>query len=279
MTCSTFSGVQAALRYVETHLEQKLTLEAVAANVHYSTYHLHRSFAACTGQTLHSYAARRQLTQAAWQLVVSDVPVLEIALRCGYASQQAFSAAFKAMYKLPPAQYRRQLVYYPLQLPLSLRAQTAHRTFDRRDIRPAQLTDIPAWLTLLRSVVDGYPYLDEAAYYQQLVHCINDQRALILTDDTEALGAMIFAPDRGSIEFFGVHPQYRQRGLARIFLEKLRRDYLPGRSLSTTTFRAGDRADTGYRQLWQQLGFAADELMVEWGYPTQRFVLTEGVRP
>lgn len=279
MTCSTLFGVQAALGYVETHLEQKLTLEAVASAVHYSPYHLHRSFAACIGQTLHSYAVRRQLTEAARLLVSSDMPILDIALLLGYTSQQAFSAAFKAMYKLPPAQYRYQQIYYPLQLPLALSAQCSSRSFQREDIRLAVVSDIPAWLALLRSVVDGYPYLDEAAYYQQLVHCINDQRALILTDDTLAIGAAIFAPDIGSIEFFGVHPQYREAGLAKLFLEKLCRDHLSGRPLSTTTFRAGDRADTGYRQLWQRLGFAADELLVEWGYPTQRFVLTEGVRP
>lgn len=106
MTCSTPAGVQAALEYIESHLEQKLTLEAIAAAVHYSPYHLHRSFAACTGQTLCSYAVRRQITQAAKYLIVTEAPILDIALGCGYASQQSFSAAFKALYKLPPAQYR-----------------------------------------------------------------------------------------------------------------------------------------------------------------------------
>ena len=38
-------------------------------------------------------------------------------------------------------------------------------------------------------------------------------------------------------------------------------------------FREGDRADTGHRALLRQLGFAERELLVEFGYPTQRFVL------
>ena len=277
MTCSTPAGVQAALGYIESHLEQKLTLEAIAAAVHYSPYHLHRSLAACTGQTLYSYAVRRQITQAAKYLIVTEAPILDIALGCGYASQQSFSTAFKALYKLPPAQYRYQQVYYPLQLPFALQPQTACRSFRREDIRPAVQADIPAWLALVDSVVDGYPYLDEADYRRQLARSISDKRALILTDGALAIGAMIFAPDIGSIEFFGVHPQYRRRGLARLFLEKLCREYLPDRAINTTTFRARDRADTGYRQLWQQLGFTADELLVEWGYPTQRFVLPKGV--
>ena len=53
--------------------------------------------------------------------VVNDS--VEIALSCGYESQQAFTAAFKEMYKLPPARYRAQGVFYPLQLPLCLEEQ------------------------------------------------------------------------------------------------------------------------------------------------------------
>lgn len=40
-----------------------------------------------------------------------------------------------------------------------------------------------------------------------------------------------------------------------------------------TTFREGDRADTGHRDGLKRLGFAERELLVEFGYPTQRFVL------
>ena len=41
-----------------------------------------------------------------------------------------------------------------------------------------------------------------------------------------------------------------------------------------TTFREGDKADTGYRELLKHLGFAERELLMEFGYPTQRFVLS-----
>ena len=49
--------------------------------------------------------------------------------------------------------------------------------------------------------------------------------------------------------------------------------YLPGQEICTTTFREGDKADTGHRDLLKQLGFAERELLMEFGYPTQRFVL------
>lgn len=49
--------------------------------------------------------------------------------------------------------------------------------------------------------------------------------------------------------------------------------YLPGQEIYTTTFREGDKADIGHRDLLKQLGFAERELLMEFGYPTQRFVL------
>ena len=41
-----------------------------------------------------------------------------------------------------------------------------------------------------------------------------------------------------------------------------------------TTYREGDRADTGHRKLLKNLGFAERELMIEYGYPTQRFAIS-----
>lgn len=57
------------------------------------------------------------------------------------------------------------------------------------------------------------------------------------------------------------------------FLDKLMNEYLPQQEISTTTYRENDKADTGYRNELKQLGFAERELLIEFGYPTQRFVL------
>lgn len=76
------------------------------------------------------------------------------------------------------------------------------------------------------------------------------------------------------IEFLGIHPQYRKRGIQKLFLDALIEDYYPEQDICITTYRKGDRADTGYRKELQKLGFAERELLIEFGYPTQRFVLT-----
>lgn len=273
MNRKTIISIEMVVDYIESHLNGKLELSAVAAAVHYSKYHLHRLFTDTVGMTIHDYIARRQLSEAAKLLVFSQKPIIEIALICGYESQQAFSAVFKSMYKMPPAQYRHQQAFYPLQLRFSLHRNASNATLAKSNIRFAQLSDIPQWMELVRLAIDGFPHLDEKEYQQTLSRYIHEKRAFLLMDDPIIIGAMMFSYDTGSIEFMGIHPQYRSIGVQKLFLDKLMEELLPGRNISITTYREYDKADTGYRSEIKQFGFAEAELLVEFGYPTQRFVL------
>lgn len=87
-----------------------------------------------------------------------------------------------------------------------------------------------------------------------------------------AIGIMGFSTETGSIDFLAVHPQYRNSGIEKVFLDKLADELLAGIEISLTTYREGDKADTGYRETYLRLGFAERELLTEYGYPTQRFV-------
>lgn len=122
-------------------------------------------------------------------------------------------------------------------------------------------------------VIDGYPHLKEEEYLHKLKCSIEKRETLILMFGEIAVGIMAFSYESGSIEFMGVHLQYRSCGISRLFLDKLMKEYLPGRVISTTTYRENDKADTGYRNELKKLGFAERELLMEFGYPTQRFVL------
>ena len=266
--------IEAVIDYIESHLGGKLELKTVAEAIHYSKYHLHRLFTDTAGMTIHDYVQRRRLTEAAKLLVFSDQPIIEIALICGYESQQSFSLAFKAMYKSPPAEYRKKRCFYPLQLRFTLHRNISAAEFTMQDIRLARREDIPDWMNLMRLVIDGYPVMDEDDYSAKLEESIDEKRALVLKAGNVLIGAMAFTYSPGSIEFLGVHPQYRNRGIQRLFLDALLEIYLPGQEISTTTYRAQDKADTGHRNLLLQFGFAEKELLTEFGYPTQRFVLS-----
>ena len=266
-------NIETVIDYIESHLDEKLDLEKVSEAVHYSKYHLHRMFTNTVGMTIHDYVQRRQLTEAAKLLVFSSKPIIEVAFFCGYESQQAFSSAFKSMYKVPPAQYRDKGNFYPLQLQFVLHKNIPSKVFAKEDVCIARVEDIPAWMDLMRLVIDGYPVMDEADYLNEITRAIEEERALILKTCNIIIGAMTFSKIANSIEFLGIHPQYRNQGIQKLLLEVLLEKHLPGKEISMTTYRAGDKADTGYRDLLKSLGFAERELLIEYGYPTQRFVL------
>lgn len=274
MSEETIIKIESVIDYIETHLNEKLTLDTIAAAIHYSKYHLSRLFVDTVGLHINEYIKRRQLTEAAKLLIFSEKPIIDIALLCGYQSQQAFSSAFKSMYKAPPAEYRATHSFYPLQLRFTLEKNYSHPLFSIDHIRLANETDIPAWMNLMHLVIDGYPEMNEEDYLTQLKIGISEQRALVLKDDALLIGAMLFNRHTGSIDYWGIHPQHRNAGIHKLFIDALLHTYLPNQDISMTTYRAGDKADTGHRALLYTLGFAERELLVEYGYPTQKFVLS-----
>ena len=276
MSNNRIEKVTAAITFIEAHLTEKLDLDAVASAVHYSKYHLHRVFTETVGLTIHDYMQRRQLTEAAKLLIFSEKPIIEIAMTAGYETQQAFTNIFTAMYKQSPSQYRSTEKFYALQLKFCLEGDYEMLHSKEKiqwNIAFASEEDIPAWMELVRLVIDGFPNLQEDEYMGELRRYISSKQALIAMDGTVAVGIMLFSYQTGSIDFMGTHPLYRKKGLPKAFFDKVIGKLIKDKDITITTYREGDKADTGHRQMIQGLGFAEAELLVEFGYPTQRFIL------
>lgn len=265
--------ITAVISYIEAHLNEKLDLDTVANAVCYSKYHLHRMFTDTVGITPHDYTQRRQLTEAAKLLVFSEKPIIEIALIAGYESQQAFASIFKSMYKQTPLEYRQNEVFYPLQLEFTLNKNPTAPDLILKEISYATPTDIPDWMNFITLVIDGFPCLDESSHLEQVKEYIQQRQALIIRDGSTMIGATAFSYQTGSIDFLAVHPQYRRYGVAKTFLDFMMCNLFMDREISITTFREGDKADTGQREEYKRLGFAESELLTEFGYPTQRLIL------
>jgi len=276
MDNNSITKISVALQFIEMHLNEKLDLNRVANAVHYSKYHLHRVFTNTVGQTIHDYVQRRQLTEAAKLLVFSNKPIIDIATVAGYESQQAFTNIFTAMYKQSPNKYRENEKFYPLQLKFEFEGSYSMLNDEEElqwDITYASGEDISCWMDLVRIVIDGFPNLHEDEHVQVLKDRIRTNQALILKDGEIAIGIMLFSYETGSIDFMGTHPLYRKKGVPKAFLDKAIGELLKVKDISITTYREGDKADTGHRKTIMDLGFAEAELLVEFGYPTQRFVL------
>ena len=271
-------AVIAAIQYIETNLtSKKIDLDIVAEAVHYSKYHVHRIFNDTVGLSIHDYTQRRQLTEAAKLLVFSHKSILDIAVLAGYESQQAFSNIFKSMYKQSPYQFRKNEVFYPLQLEYNFRDQRKSlensKNNTKRDIHIAKEADITLWMDLVRLAIDGFPYLKEDEHLVSLKGHIAKKGALLMTENGISIGAMMINYETGSIDFLAVHPLYKKQGIARDLLDVALCELLENKEISTTTYREGDKADTGYRKTLKDLGFAEAELLTEFGYPTQKMIL------
>ncbi len=272
---NNLANVIAAIDYIEDNLMEKIDLDIVADAVHYSKFHLHRMFSETVGLTIHGYILRRKLTEAAKLLVFSEKKIMEIALLAGYESQQAFTLAFKAMYKQSPLSFRRNEAFYPLQLEYKFSSQVKPDTDmneRKRELRFAKEEDITLWMELVRLVIDGFPNLIEEEHIKVLRESIVKQSALIMTERDVAIGIMLISYITGSIDFMGVHPLYHKQGINRILLDRAITELLEHNDISITTFREGDKADTGYRKNLKELGFAEAELLTEYGYPTQKMI-------
>jgi AraC family transcriptional activator of mar-sox-rob regulon len=95
------------LTWLESHLDQPLSLDHVAARAGYSKWHLQRMFKDVTGHAIGAYIRARRLSKAAVALRLTARPILDIALQYRFDSQQTFTRAFKKQFAQTPALYRR----------------------------------------------------------------------------------------------------------------------------------------------------------------------------
>ncbi|CAI1041480.1 Right origin-binding protein [Serratia grimesii] len=81
------------LSWLESHLDQPLSLDNVAAKAGYSKWHLQRMFKDITGNAIGAYIRARRLSKAAVALRLTSRPILDIALQYRFDSQQTFTHA------------------------------------------------------------------------------------------------------------------------------------------------------------------------------------------
>jgi AraC family transcriptional regulator len=97
---------QKALWYIESHLGQPLTLEAISSVAGVSRFHMVRAFAAATGLSVMRYVRARRLTEAARELARGAPDILAVALDAEYGSHEAFTRAFRDQFGMTPEAVR-----------------------------------------------------------------------------------------------------------------------------------------------------------------------------
>lgn len=100
----TISRVRA---YLETHLEERQTIEDLCRQFFLSPTSLKAGFRRMYGQPIHRWLTQQRMECACKLMRSSDLPILKIAQAVGYDSTSQFSAAFKQHCGMTPGQYKK----------------------------------------------------------------------------------------------------------------------------------------------------------------------------
>ena len=99
--------LDAAIDYIEAHLNSEITLDDLAAVVHFSPYHFARLFKASTGLPPHQYVIARRIERAKRLLQGGqDLSLAQVAARVGFWDQGHFSRHFKRLVGVAPKRFR-----------------------------------------------------------------------------------------------------------------------------------------------------------------------------
>jgi AraC-like DNA-binding protein/ligand-binding sensor protein len=101
--------VRRAKRYIMDRLDERLTLETVAAEVHVSTYYFCKIFKQSTGMTFTEYVNRQRVEQAKRELLKPDRRITEVAYDVGYQSLSQFNRSFLKIVGESPSQFRKHM--------------------------------------------------------------------------------------------------------------------------------------------------------------------------
>ncbi|MDP4089774.1 MAG: effector binding domain-containing protein [Bacillota bacterium] len=100
-----------ALNYIEDNLAGDIDFSRAAAIACCSVYNFQRMFSFITDIPLSEYIRRRRLTLAAFELQNTNMKVIDIALKYGYESPEAFARAFSNVHGVAPTSARRMGVH------------------------------------------------------------------------------------------------------------------------------------------------------------------------
>jgi AraC family transcriptional regulator len=101
------STLNALVELVEQNPADAVDVAAFARDHGTTEYHLRRMFSALAGMPLSEYARRRRMTLAGAALAGGAPDLLEVAVRYGYGSVEAFTRAFRSVHGTAPADVRR----------------------------------------------------------------------------------------------------------------------------------------------------------------------------
>lgn len=101
--------LQRTIDYIQAHLDEKITLEAIAQHLNLSVYYFCELFTLSTGMPPYRYVLSQRVERAK-QLLKNqrELSLTQVALDCGFANQSHFTKHFRKFTGITPKGYRKQ---------------------------------------------------------------------------------------------------------------------------------------------------------------------------
>ena len=118
-------AIKDAVRYIESHITEDITMNDIADHVHISPFYFHKGFSILCGYSVMEYIRNRRMALAGEELITSDITVMELAMKYRYDSPDSFTKAFSRFHGHTPLTVRKDKTmvktFAPLKLTISLK--------------------------------------------------------------------------------------------------------------------------------------------------------------
>lgn len=96
--------------YISENYKSALSLDKLASELCVCKYHISHILSKKMGVSFSDYVNHTRLKMATYLLDTTDKPIIEVWSDCGFESQRTFNRVFKKEFKMPPSQYRNNLI-------------------------------------------------------------------------------------------------------------------------------------------------------------------------
>ena len=107
----TPARLRKVVELVHAEMEGDLSLEELADAAGLSITHFSEMFRRSTGQSPNQFVLHHRVKSAKEMLRAAEMRVLDVAVACGFKSQQHFSRVFRSVCGASPTEYRREFAH------------------------------------------------------------------------------------------------------------------------------------------------------------------------
>jgi AraC-like DNA-binding protein len=160
-------AVQRMQDYIESNLEQEISLSDLAKESLFSPWHSYRLFQAYTGLTPKEYIRRLRLSKSALRLKHEDCRVIDVAYDLGFGSVDGYQRAFRREFGCNPGEYAKSPFPVTLFIPYGVKFRELRKEVsDMENLQSVfvQVIQKPERKVMIRRGIkaeDYFPYCEE----------------------------------------------------------------------------------------------------------------------